>query len=142
MSDEIQKTDAPPKKQKIQASSVESAKRTQLAIDLLLTGLSSQKVNNHLQAEYNLSYEGARVYINKAIATFEQENVQDKAKLRSKLHNMYMDLYNRSHTKEHYKTCKDILDSVAKMGGLHNAEETPNNTQPIQINFQPIAKKD
>lgn len=111
------------------------------ASDLLLTGLSSMKVNNILQAEFNIGYQQCKAYICQAEAEFFEENPVDKQKLRSKLQSMYFDLYQKSYNQEHYKVCREILDSVAKMGGLHNPEETVSNAAVI-LNYSPIEPKE
>lgn len=125
---------------KDQASKLEAARRVRRASDLLLTGLSSRKVNNILQSEFGIGYEQCKDYIAQAEKEFFEENPVDKQKLRSKVQSMYFDLYNKSYAQEHYKTCREILDSVVKTGGLL-VPDSEIDSQKIQVTYSVIKKE-
>lgn len=134
------KNSNPPQKE--QANGIESEKRVNFAMDLLLTGLTNRQVNNKLQAEYNLSFEGARHYVSKAIEDFKQNNENDKKTLRNKYHAMLMSLYQKALLKDDLKLCVSIIDTSAKLNSLYEKEEQSKPDNSIQINFTPVTKNE
>lgn len=126
--------------QKDQASAVESLKRQEHASDLLISGLSSRKVNKALQAAYNIKHAQAQVYVNRALAQFVIDNPQDRNQLRARYTEMLLDLYDKSYIQGHYKVCREITDSLAKMGLLNSETEEPKSN--ITLNYNLIKKED
>lgn len=125
-------TQAQPKKQKIQASAIESLKRERRAQDLLVQGLTSRQVNFTLQKEFNIKFGQAKVYISKAEKAFIEENPENRQLLRAKYSAMLLDLYNKSYGQEHFKVCREIIESLAKMSGLFEQEKQVNSNITIQ----------
>ena len=126
-----------PKPVKRQATKADAKIRLEFTIDLFLKGYGVGQINKALQNEFKLTYEGARVWTDKAQETFIEDNPADKIKLRAKYTAMLMDLYRKSYANEHFKVCREILETAAKMGGLHNPDEAPTNSN-ITINYSQI----
>lgn len=126
-------------KKKLQASAIESKLRTEFATNLFLQGYTNGQVNSALQKQYGLSYAGARVYTDKAIDNFIEDNPTDKKKLRAKYTSMLLDLYKKSYSNEHYKTCREILETAAKFGMLFT-EDNSDKKSDLNITYNVIKK--
>lgn len=126
------------KPQRIQASALESLKRQRRAQELLIQGFTSFQVNETLQAEFKIGRQQAKKYIQKAEKAFIEDNPEDRKALKAKITNMYMDLYQKSYIQQYHRTCREILDSLCKIGGL--LEPNQESSAPITINYNLMDK--
>lgn len=120
-------------KKKEQASATESLKRTRRAQELLVKGYSSREVQQSLSKEFSIAARQCNNYIAKARQAFIEENPENRTQLKAQIQSMYLDLYKKSYAKDCLKQCREILDSLSKIAGLHEPSE--DSPQTIKITY-------
>lgn len=97
----------------------------------MLIGYSHTQVSKTLQKEFNIASSSAANCIGEANKKFLANRPKNKEQIRAKYTAMLMELYRLSFEKEQYKTCRETIDTLAKIDRLFEPDDSSTLTAII-----------